>query len=49
MKRRDLMKHLHKNGCELIREGASDSWWMNTLQNRRSAVPRHNEVNEKLT
>ncbi|MBK7513982.1 MAG: type II toxin-antitoxin system HicA family toxin [Chloracidobacterium sp.] len=48
MKRRDLIKHLHKHGCELLREGGSHSWWINISQNRRSAVPRHSEVNDKL-
>lgn len=48
MKRRDLIRHLHKHGCELLREGGSHSWWINLAQNRRSAVPRHNEVNDKL-
>ncbi|MDI1243757.1 MAG: type II toxin-antitoxin system HicA family toxin [bacterium] len=48
MKRRDLTRHLSKYGCELLREGGSHSWWHNTLQNRRSAVPRHTEINDKL-
>ena len=48
MKRRDLIRHLHQHGCELLREGASHSWWHNLKQNKRSAVPRHSEVNENL-
>ncbi|MCE7962550.1 MAG: type II toxin-antitoxin system HicA family toxin [Acidobacteria bacterium ACB1] len=48
MKRRDLVKHLHKFGCRLLREGGSHSWWINAEQNRRPAVPRHREVNDDL-
>jgi len=48
MKRRNLIRHLHSHGCELLREGASHSWWHNPKQNKRSAVPRHTEVRENL-
>ncbi|MGD9629220.1 MAG: type II toxin-antitoxin system HicA family toxin [Pyrinomonadaceae bacterium] len=48
MKRRELIRHLTKHGCELFREGSSHSWWHNPSQNRRSAVPRHTEINDKL-
>jgi len=48
MKRRDLIRHLKSNDCELLREGGRHSWWHNPAQNRRSAVPRHREINEHL-
>jgi mRNA interferase HicA len=48
MKRKDLLRHLTKNGCELLREGGNHSWWQNQTQNRRSAVPRHNEISDQL-
>jgi mRNA interferase HicA len=48
MKRTDLLKHLRKHGCVFIREGGSHSWWGNPQQNRRSAIPRHTEINEHL-
>ncbi|MEI7666678.1 MAG: type II toxin-antitoxin system HicA family toxin [Synechococcaceae cyanobacterium ELA263] len=48
MKRRDLLRHLGKYGCELLREGGNHSWWCNPSQNRRSAIPRHSEINELL-
>ena len=48
MKRRALLGHLQKNGCELVREGGNHSWWGNRATNRRSAVPRHPEVNDLL-
>jgi mRNA interferase HicA len=48
MKRRDLIRHLESHGCELLREGGRHSWWHNPSQNRRSAIPRHREINELL-
>ena len=48
MKRGDLLRHLRDNGCELLREGARHSWWHNPRQNRRSSVPRHNEIVDNL-
>ena len=48
MKRRELIRHLTKHGCELLREGGNHSWWHNIEQNRRSAVPRHSEVTDQL-
>ena len=48
MKRGDLLRHLRAHGCELLREGGNHSWWHNPAQNRRSAVPRHNEINDYL-
>lgn len=48
MKRRDLIRYLESHGCELLREGGSHSWWHNPSQNKRSAVPRHREVNDHL-
>ncbi|MHC4874156.1 MAG: type II toxin-antitoxin system HicA family toxin [Planctomycetota bacterium] len=44
MKRKALLKHLKANGCSLLREGGSHSWWHNPNLNTRSAVPRHTEV-----
>ncbi|MGH8620543.1 MAG: type II toxin-antitoxin system HicA family toxin [Burkholderiales bacterium] len=48
MKRGDLLRHLREHGCGLLREGGNHSWWHNPAQNRRSAVPRHNEINDYL-
>ncbi|HSE90199.1 MAG TPA: type II toxin-antitoxin system HicA family toxin [Candidatus Binatia bacterium] len=48
MKRGDLLRHLRQNGCELLREGARHSWWYNPRQNKRSSVPRHNEITDLL-
>jgi len=48
MKRRDFLAHLQAHGCKLLREGGSHSWWSHTTTGKRSAVPRHNEVNNHL-
>jgi mRNA interferase HicA len=48
VKRGDLVRHLREHGCELLREGGRHSWWQNPALNRRSAVPRHNEINDYL-
>ncbi|MGH6821671.1 MAG: type II toxin-antitoxin system HicA family toxin [Methylocella sp.] len=48
MKRRDLLRHLTAHGRFLLREGGSHSWWHNPAQNKRSAVPRHNKIDEHL-
>jgi mRNA interferase HicA len=48
MKRRDFVRHLSEHGCVLIREGGNHSWWGNPSKKRRSAVPRHNEINDHL-
>lgn len=48
MKRQKLIKHLGEQGCELLREGGRHSWWINPAQNRRSAVPRHTEIDDRL-
>ena len=48
MKRADLVRHLERNGCVLLREGAKHSVFVNRARNRSSTVPRHREINEFL-
>ncbi len=48
MKRAKLLKHLRGSGCVFVREGGRHSWWLNAAQNRRSSVPRHNEISDQL-
>lgn len=48
MKRRDLLRHLAKHGCALLREGGRHSWWKNEKLSKRSSVPRHSEINNHL-
>ncbi len=46
MKRQDLIRHLRKHGCALLREGRGHSVWVNSEGSRQSAVPRHREIDE---
>ena len=48
MKRRELIRHLTAHGCHLVREGSDHSWWGNPVTHRRSAVPRHTQINRFL-
>ncbi len=48
MKRRDLVRHLEENDCQQLREGSRHTMYVNPLQKKVSAVPRHNEINEIL-
>jgi mRNA interferase HicA len=48
VKRRELIRYLTSQGCSQVREGSNHSWWGNPANNRRSAVPRHSEVNRFL-
>jgi len=46
MKRSDLIRHLSKSGCELLREGSRHSIWRNIRLGNMTAVPRHIEIKE---
>ncbi len=48
MKRLDLIRHLEKQGCELLREGGSHTLYVNRATQPSSAVPRHQEINDFL-
>ncbi|MBZ5694380.1 MAG: type II toxin-antitoxin system HicA family toxin [Acidobacteriia bacterium] len=48
MKRRDLVGHLTRHGCELLREGGSHSVFWNPATRTTSTVPRHREINDFL-
>lgn len=48
MKRNDLIRHLIKNGCIFIREGARHSVFFNPLLRKTSTVPRHTEIDNFL-
>jgi predicted RNA binding protein YcfA (HicA-like mRNA interferase family) len=48
MKRRALLKHLRKHGCEFFREGKKHSIYWNPATRRTSAVPRHTEILDVL-
>ena len=48
MKRRNFLRHLTKNGCELLREGSRHTVYWNPSNKRTSTVPRHNEIVDHL-
>ncbi len=48
MKRRDLIRHLKKHGCELLREGSNHSVFVNRAKRKSATVPRHREINDFL-
>lgn len=45
MNRKDFLKHLSQNSCILVREGNRHSVYINPINNRKSVVPRHKELN----
>lgn len=48
MKRADLVRHLEKHGCQLLREGGSHSVFVNRAEHKVSTLPRHREINDYL-
>ena len=44
MKRRDLLRHLEKHGCELLCEGGNHTIYVNRRAQKSSAIPRHREI-----
>ncbi len=48
MKRRDLVRHLDRNGCVLLREGSNHTLYVNPAKGKASTIPRHGEINDFL-
>ncbi len=48
MKQTDFEKHLKTSSCILVREGGNHSIWMNTINNKKTSVPRHKEIDNML-
>jgi mRNA interferase HicA len=48
MKRRELIEHLERHGCEFLREGGNHTIYVNRAARKSSSVPRHREINEFL-
>ena len=48
MKRRNLIRHLERHGCELLREGGNHSVYVNRAAGKASSVPRHREIDDFL-
>jgi len=45
VKRKELLKYLNEQGCQLLREGRSHSVWMNPANEQQASIPRHREIN----
>jgi predicted RNA binding protein YcfA (HicA-like mRNA interferase family) len=48
VKRIDLVRHLEAHGCQLLREGARHSVYVNRTVGKATAVPRHREISDFL-
>jgi len=48
LKRRDLIRHIEKNGCEFLREGGKHTVYVNRKEKKVSTIPRHREIDEYL-
>jgi len=48
MKRKDLVKHLTKTGCVLLRHGSKHDVFLNPANGKKQPVPRHTEIDEQL-
>jgi mRNA interferase HicA len=44
MKRSALIKHIEKNGCYLLREGGNHAIYVNPINQKQTAVGRHQEL-----
>jgi len=48
MRLTDLIKHLKKEGCFLVREGGSHTIYNNPNNKKNVPVPRHREIKNML-
>ncbi|WP_420437796.1 type II toxin-antitoxin system HicA family toxin [Candidatus Poriferisodalis sp.] len=48
MKRAELVKRIRATGSVLVRHGSKHDWYRNPDTGVYQAVPRHNEINERL-
>lgn len=48
MKRRDLIRHLLRHGCEVLREGGNHTVVIHRSCRKSTTVPRHREINDFL-
>jgi predicted RNA binding protein YcfA (HicA-like mRNA interferase family) len=48
VKRRELIEHRERHGCEFLREGGNHTIYVNRTTRKSSSVPRHREINEFL-
>jgi len=48
MKRGDLLRYLEGCGCKLEREGSRHSIYVNPANGKKTSVPRHMEIDNRL-
>jgi predicted RNA binding protein YcfA (HicA-like mRNA interferase family) len=48
MKRKELVHHLEREGCVLLRPGSRHDIYINPKTGQRQAVPRHREIDNAL-
>jgi predicted RNA binding protein YcfA (HicA-like mRNA interferase family) len=48
MKRNQLIKYLNNNGCIFRREGSNHTIFINLITGKRTAIPRHGEIDDDL-
>ena len=48
MKRRELLAHLNRHGCVLLREGGQHSIFHNPANDKTAPVPRHRMIGRGL-
>ena len=48
MKRREFIRQLTDQGCYLFRSGSKHDIYMNSVNGKKSPVPRHNEIKNTL-
>jgi mRNA interferase HicA len=48
MKRVDLIRHIERHGCVLLREGGNHTVFVNRAVRKAATVPRHREINDFL-
>ncbi|MGC1679186.1 MAG: type II toxin-antitoxin system HicA family toxin [Candidatus Binataceae bacterium] len=44
MKRRDLLRHLERHGCFLLREGGNHTVFVNRARGKSSTILRHRDI-----
>jgi len=48
MKRKEFLKYLESHKCYFLREGGNHTIYVNSQNNKVSAIPRHNEIFDYL-
>jgi mRNA interferase HicA len=48
VKRRALLQHLKRHGCEFLREGTRHTVYVNRGAGRSTTVPRHSEITNNM-